>query len=130
PGKLSGSVLTVKGVAKIQAMRKLAGKHDAAKHTANKSKYSIGAASMKVAETFGVFLSLDGNYSLIQLNEGQKQFELKPDDKVPSFDEFFQSLARFVRGWKSNTKFTEDYGTKDILCHAYPVFCLLGNTKN
>ena len=53
---------------------------------------------MKVAETFGVFLSLDGNYSLIQLNEGQKQFELKPDDKVPSFDEFFQLLAYSVRG--------------------------------
>src|SRR5436305_11084160 len=130
PGKSSGSALTAKGAAKVQAARKLADKHDAAKHAANKSKYSIGAASKKVAETFGVFLSLGGNYSLIQLNEGQKQFELKPDDKVPSYDDFFRSLARSVRGWKSNTKYEEDYGTNDIPRHAYPVFCPLGNTKN
>ena len=98
PGKSSGSVLTAKGAAKVQAARKLASKHDVAKHTANKSKYSIEAASKKVAETFGVFLSLGGNYSLIQLNEGQKQFELKPDDKVLSFEEFFQLLTYFVLG--------------------------------
>src|SRR6266480_713286 len=63
PGKLSGSLLTVKGAAKVQAVRKLVGKHDAVKHAVNKSKYSIGAASKKVAETFGIFLSLGSNYS-------------------------------------------------------------------
>src|SRR5207248_3328756 len=90
PGKSSGSVLTAKGAEKVQAARKLAGKHDAAKHM-NKSKYSIGAVSKKVAENFTIFLSLSDNYPLVPLNEGQKQFELKPNDKIPSFDKFFQS---------------------------------------
>src|SRR5436190_17234029 len=88
-GKSSGSVLTAKGAAKVQAARKLAGKHDAAKHV-NKSKYSVGVPSRRVAETFNVFLSLGDNYPLVQLSEGQKHFELKPDDKILSSDEFFR----------------------------------------
>ena len=129
PGRSNGSVLMAKGAVKVQAARKLAGKHDVMKHL-NKSKYSVGAPSRRVAETFNVFLSLGDNYPLVQLSEGQKHFELKPDDKIPSSDEFFRSLARSVRGWKSNTKYTEDHGMKDIPRHAYPAFCPQGNLKN
>ena len=88
PGRSNGSVLTAKGAAKVQAARKLAGKHDAVKYM-NKSKYSIGAPSRRVAETFNVFLSLGDNYPLVQLSESQKHFELKLNDKIPFSDEFF-----------------------------------------
>src|SRR5436305_6034919 len=105
PGRLNRSMLIAKGVVKVQAARKLAGKHDVMKYV-NKSKYSVGASSRRVAETFNIFLSLGDNYPLVQLSESQKHFELKPDDKIPSSDEFFRSLARSVRGWKSNTMYT------------------------
>ena len=88
PGKSNGSVLTAKGASKVQAARKLAGKHDAMKHL-NKSKYSVGAPSRRVAETFNIFLSLGDNYPLVQLSKDQKHFELKLDDKISSSDEFF-----------------------------------------
>ena len=91
-GRSNESVLTVKGAAKVQAARKLASKHDTVKYV-NKSKYSIGAPSRRIAETFNIFLSFGDNYPLVQLSEGQKHFELKLDNKIPSFDEFFRSLA-------------------------------------
>ena len=82
------SVLMAKGAVKVQAARKLASKHDTVKYV-NKSKYSIGAPSKRVAETFNIFLSLGDNYPLVQLSKGQKYFELKLDDKISSSDEFF-----------------------------------------
>src|SRR4051794_34752059 len=42
PGRSNGSVLAAKGASKVQAARKLAGKHDVMKHL-KKSKYSVGA---------------------------------------------------------------------------------------
>src|SRR5436305_5757497 len=96
PGRSNESVMTAKGAAKVQAARKLAGKHDVVKHV-NKSKYNIEAPSRRIAETFNIFLSLGDNYPLVQLSESQKHFELKLNDKISSSDEFFQSLAQSVQ---------------------------------